>query len=106
VRKLTKRDTMNEQQQRDAVVSMQADMRHLLRAVDDIKATMATKGELALLATKAEMTALVNRVDQLEREVRDKSPGALWKTLTGWASGLVVIVAAAALVIKWVKGLP
>lgn len=85
---------------------MQADMRHLLRAVDDIKATMATKGEMALLATKAEMTALVNRVDALERQIEEKSPGALWKMVTGIASGLVVIIAAGALLVKWAKGLP
>jgi hypothetical protein len=97
---------MDPNQQRDAVVSMQADMRHLLRAVDDIKATMATKGELSLLATKAEMIALVNRVDALERQIEESSPGALWKTLTGLASGLVVLVAAGALLVKWAKGLP
>lgn len=106
MREFIEPDNMNEQQQRDAVVSMQADMRHLLRAVDDIKASMATKGELALLATKAEMTALVSRIEQLERDVRDKSPGAMWKTLTGIASGFVVVVAAIALLIKWAKGLP
>lgn len=95
---------MNEQQQRDAVISMQVDMKHLLRAVDDIKASMATKGELALLATKAEMTALVNRVDQLERDMREKSPSALWKTATGIAAGLVTFGAALAMLVHWIKG--
>lgn len=94
---------MDQDEQKAAIVSMQRDMHHVLEALKDIKATMATKGELALLATKAEFSALANRVDLLERELREKSPGALWKTATGIAAGIVTFAAAVAILVGLVK---
>ena len=108
---------MDEQQQREDLIRMQEGMRHVIQTVDDIKRTMATQKDLELLATKAEVSSVAARLENherdtrreletLRREVIEKSPGALWKTVTGWASGLVVVVAAVALLIKWAKGLP
>ena len=101
---------MDAQEQRDAIVGMQRDMHHLLEAVRKIQAEMVTEKDLVLLAKKAEVDAaiamLTNRLDNLERDVREKSPGALWRTTTSLATGLVVIVAAVAALIKWAKGMP
>lgn len=108
---------MDEQKQREDLIRMQEGMRHVISTVDEIKRTMATQKDLELLATKAEVSALSARVESHERETQrelalirqevvEKSPGALWKTVTGWASGVVVVVAAVALLIKWAKGLP
>jgi hypothetical protein len=106
-----------EQKQRDDVIRMQEGMLHIRQTVDKIERTMATQKDLELLATKAEVAGLAARLEGHEREthrelaairqeVIEKSPGALWKTVTGWASGFVLVVAAVALLIKWAKGLP
>ena len=116
--------TMDEQQQREDLIRMQEGMRHVISTVDEIKRTMATQKDLALLATRAEVGALAVRIEQSERQLEEirsesaeahkalreeidrKSAGALWRTITGFASGFVVLIAAGALLIKWAKGLP
>ncbi len=106
-----------EQKQRDDVIRMQEGMLHIRQTVDKIERTMATQKDLELLATKAEVSGLSTRLESHERETRrelealrrevvDKSPAALWKNVTMWASGIVVVAAALALLIKWAKGLP
>jgi hypothetical protein len=115
---------MDEQQQRDDLVRMQEGMRHVISTVDEIKRTMATQKDLELLANKAEVGALAVRIDQTEKQIHQiridaetackslreeidkKSPGAMWRTVTGFASGLVVLIAAGAMLINWAKGLP
>jgi hypothetical protein len=117
MREFIEPDTMDETQHREDLIRMQEGMKHVISTVDEIKRTMATQKDLELLATKAEVSALAARLDGHERDthreleairqdVVSKSPGALWRTVTGWASGLVVVIAAVALLIKWAKGLP
>ena len=108
---------MDELQQRDEIVRMQEGMRHVIATVDKIERTMATQKDLELLATKAEVSALSARLENHERDTRrdieairqdveKKSPGSLWKTLTGWAIGITAIAAALAFLVKLAKALP
>jgi len=97
---------MDEKDQRDAIIGMGRDLAHLLRTVDEIKQSMATKGEIALLATKAEHEKLTARLETLEKEVERNAPGRLWRTLTGVAAGLVSIIAVVSLTIQFLKRFP
>jgi len=104
----------DEQKQRDDFIRMQETMRHVRETVDIIQRTMATQKDLELLATKAEVAGLTARVENHERETQrelalirqevvEKSPGALWKTVTGWAIGITAIAAALAFLGKMAK---
>lgn len=115
MRERIKPDNMDQQQQRDAIVGMQRDMHHVLEALQQIRATMATQKDLELLATKAEVSALSSRLEVHEREttreikslkekVAESSIGSLWRTATGIAVGFTSIVAAVVIVIKWASG--
>lgn len=103
---------MDQQQQRDAIVSMQRDMHHVLEALQSIRATMATQKDLELLASKAAVTALESRLEGHEREtareiaglkskIEENSPAHLWKSATGIAIGITAMGAALALLMKW-----
>lgn len=97
---------MDADQQKQAIAAMQRDMHHVLAALKDIKEEMATKTALTLLATRSEVEALSHRLDMLERDMREKSPAAIWKIITGVAAGIVALAAALAWIIKMAKGLP
>ena len=110
-------DIMDAQQQRDAIVGMQRDMHHVLKAVEEIRRDMATQKDLELLATKAEVAALTlnleshkretsKEIEDLEKKIIENSPGAVWRTATGIALGFSTIAAAIVFLIKWAKGLP
>lgn len=103
---------MDQQQQRDAIVSMTRDMHHVLESLKHIQATMATQKDLLLLASKAEVSALESRLEVHEREtareiadlkakVVENSPGSLWRSATGIAIGITSMGAAFALLLKW-----
>lgn len=86
----------NDNEEIRRLAELGAHMEHVLRAIGELKA------QLAELVTRAELSAVLDRIKAIEARVEDQSPLAIWKRVTAVAVGVAAIAAAVGVFVAFV----
>ena len=96
----------NEQDQVAKVAALEANLAHIMKAIDKINDRLdelPKHKDLELYATAAEVSALRSEVASLKRQLEEQSPSSLGHRVVKWALGIGAVGGALGVISRYIS---